>query len=529
MPDGRDDIDDDGPVFRFEPSGPTRPGGSDDSLFGDVPDLAPGEGTALFGQTRDDEPPAPDPSTTGGSVSAAAVAQGAAGDDDALAASAADEAVSSDVIEAGVDDATAVVASSHRPSTTAPGDIAEPAGAASQRDGGPAFRFDDPGGEPSAPLPHWTEPPTGVLRIGDGAPELDDGPRTEPDTAPTGSQGVVDDDRLEAWAALGTSQPAWDEGRRGDVPDDVVRVGGQPPAATGTWTAPDDGVTEDLNLQPRTAGRDLPIAIASGLAIAATALAVLVLGPPWLMVLIVAALAALASGELFTGLRRAGHRPAHLLGVTASCGIVLAAYWKGPTALVVVLALVMLFSFAHFLSEPSDAPLTDWATTVAGVLWIGLLASFGALLLAGTHGVGAFLVAAVGTVANDVGAYAVGRIAGRSPLSPEISPNKTWEGLVGGMAAALVAVVAFSILGGGMNPVDGFLDAIVVGVAIAVAAPVGDLAQSLVKRSLGVKDMGSVLPGHGGLMDRFDGLLFALPAVWLAMLLLDLAPVGVQL
>jgi phosphatidate cytidylyltransferase len=93
------------------------------------------------------------------------------------------------------------------------------------------------------------------------------------------------------------------------------------------------------------------------------------------------------------------------------------------------------------------------------------------------------------------------------------------------MAAAVIGVALLSVVGG-IQPVDQMLDALLIGVAIAIAAPIGDLAESLVKRDLEVKDMGSVLPGHGGFLDRFDGLLFSLPTVWLMLLALDLAPVG---
>ncbi|MCU1496607.1 MAG: CDP-diglyceride synthetase, partial [Acidimicrobiales bacterium] len=111
-----------------------------------------------------------------------------------------------------------------------------------------------------------------------------------------------------------------------------------------------------------------------------------------------------------------------------------------------------------------------------------------------------------------VGGLFVGKNAGRQPLSAA-SPNKTVEGLGGGMLIALI-VVMFLAAAIGLGPINSLKDGFFVGLAVAVAAPLGDLCQSIVKRDLGVKDMGSILPGHGGLLDRFDGLLFALPAVW---------------
>jgi phosphatidate cytidylyltransferase len=119
----------------------------------------------------------------------------------------------------------------------------------------------------------------------------------------------------------------------------------------------------------------------------------------------------------------------------------------------------------------------------------------------------------LGTVGYDVGGLFVGKNAGRQPLSAA-SPNKTVEGLVGGCVIGFAVVVALSSIVG-LGPIDSFAEGALVGLAVAMAAPLGDLCQSLVKRDLGVKDMGSILPGHGGLLDRFDGLLFALPTVYL--------------
>ena len=116
-------------------------------------------------------------------------------------------------------------------------------------------------------------------------------------------------------------------------------------------------------------------------------------------------------------------------------------------------------------------------------------------------GIGILLAAILGTVGYDVGGLFIGKNAGRQPLSAA-SPNKTVEGLIGGCVVAVVVVVVGSVLGFG--PIDTFSEGLLVGLAVAISAPLGDLCQSLVKRDLGVKDMGALLPGHGGLLDRFD-------------------------
>ena len=155
--------------------------------------------------------------------------------------------------------------------------------------------------------------------------------------------------------------------------------------------------------------------------------------------------------------------------------------------------------------------------TLLGVLWVGLFGSFAALLLAvqlgdQDQGIGILMAAILGTVGYDVGGLFVGRSAGRSPLSAA-SPNKTWEGLLGGCGAAFVVCVICGFVG--LGSVDSPGAGVIMGLTVAIAAPLGDLCQSLVKRDLGVKDTGSILPGHGGFLDRFDALLFVLPAVFL--------------
>jgi phosphatidate cytidylyltransferase len=152
--------------------------------------------------------------------------------------------------------------------------------------------------------------------------------------------------------------------------------------------------------------------------------------------------------------------------------------------------------------------------TVFGAVYVGLLGSFGALMLArwGDDGIGVLLGAVIATVSYDVGGLLVGRTAGKSKLTG-VSPNKTVEGLFGGMIATVVVTVV--VVGAiGIAPWDGVRDAFVLGVAAAIAAPLGDLCESMIKRDLGVKDMGSILPGHGGLLDRFDALLFVLPVTY---------------
>jgi phosphatidate cytidylyltransferase len=126
------------------------------------------------------------------------------------------------------------------------------------------------------------------------------------------------------------------------------------------------------------------------------------------------------------------------------------------------------------------------------------------------HGVAFMLAAVLTTVAADVAALLVGSAMGKHPMAPSISPNKTWEGFVGGaVASILVAVVVVHFI----HPWT-IGKALVLGVVVAIVAPLGDLSQSMIKRHLGVKDMSRLMPGHGGILDRVDGLLFVLPATY---------------
>jgi phosphatidate cytidylyltransferase len=230
----------------------------------------------------------------------------------------------------------------------------------------------------------------------------------------------------------------------------------------------------------------------------------------------------MAGAEMFQALRTRGYQPATLLGLVASGALVTAAYWKGETAIPLVLGLSVVFSLLWYLiGVTRQAPTMNVAVTVFGIAYVGLLGSFAALILTfpDDHGIGVLLGVVLAVAANDIGAFFVGRQAGRSPLAPDISPNKTWEGLIGGAVASVA--VSWVVLGViGIHPWDGG-SALALGLVVAVVAPLGDLCESMLKRDLGVKDMGSVLPGHGGLLDRFDGLLFALPAAYYLCRLLD--------
>jgi phosphatidate cytidylyltransferase len=265
-----------------------------------------------------------------------------------------------------------------------------------------------------------------------------------------------------------------------------------------------------------TDGRNMRLAVGSGLLLGVAALICFAFGS-LTSVIIVSVVVLLAAAEALAAFRRAQYHPATLLGLVATLSLMVYTYNKGVSALPLVLAILVVASFVWFLArvEPGADPVAGLSSTIFVFVWVGGLGSFAALLLNPTlfphrHGVAFLLAAVLTTVAADVAALLVGSAMGRHPLAPSVSPNKSWEGLLAGaVAAVLMAVVVVHFI----HPWT-ISKALVLGVVVAVVAPLGDLSQSMVKRHLGVKDMGRLLPGHGGILDRVDGLLFVLPATY---------------
>jgi phosphatidate cytidylyltransferase len=257
-------------------------------------------------------------------------------------------------------------------------------------------------------------------------------------------------------------------------------------------------------------GRDVPTAALVGLALAALAVILFHFGPAYAMILVFAVVV-LAAAELFSALRRGGFRPATLLGLAAAMALPLATYWRGEAAIPLVLFLAVVFGMLWFVLGLGPDTTANLGVTLLGIVWVGVFGAFAALILKfPVQGVTVLLFAVISAVATDVGAFFIGRKFGRTPLS-EVSPHKSVEGLAGGMAASVLVIWLLSFLNFGEFT---WSQATVFAVMCAFAAPIGDLAESVIKRDLGLKDMGSILPGHGGILDRFDALLFVLPTAY---------------
>jgi phosphatidate cytidylyltransferase len=259
----------------------------------------------------------------------------------------------------------------------------------------------------------------------------------------------------------------------------------------------------------------MPIAIGLGVVLAAVAIGLFLLGAAATMVLVVTVLF-LAAMELYEKLREKGYQPATLVGLVAVVGLPLAAYWRGEEAIPLVVFLGALVIALWFLLSGSadSSPLPNVAVTTLGIVLIGVNGAFAAVQLRAPDGVSMLLLTAIGVVAYDVGGLFVGSAAGRTQLVPWVSPNKTVEGLAGGILATVLALLLAKLLEIQEVFSESLGRMLLLAVVIAVTAPVGDLTLSMLKRNLGVKDWGTLLPGHGGVLDRFCSFLFALPAVW---------------
>jgi len=258
------------------------------------------------------------------------------------------------------------------------------------------------------------------------------------------------------------------------------------------------------------AGRDLLAAIGVGVGLAAVII-VSLLWAKVAFVVVVEVAVVVALSELRQALRGDGVRlpvPPLLLGAVA---MVAAAYLWGAAALVVALALTVVGMALWRLGRSAEGYLRELSAGVLCAAYVPLLAGFAMLMLVPGDGGRRVLTFMLVTACSDIGGYAVGVLLGRHPMAPRISPKKSWEGFAGSVALCAVggALCLVLLLGGG------WWQGALLGVVAAGTATTGDLVESMIKRDLHIKDMSTLLPGHGGLMDRMDSLLLTAPAVWL--------------
>jgi phosphatidate cytidylyltransferase len=263
-------------------------------------------------------------------------------------------------------------------------------------------------------------------------------------------------------------------------------------------------------------GRHLPTAIAVGVVLAGLFLGSLF----WrseAFAAVIAVLAATAYVDAARVLAPSGVRLLTPILVLTSVVTMAGAHEFGASGQTLGVAVLLGGSVLMLLmdGERRDVVRTLAVTVLFG-LWVAVLASYGVLLIVQDDGTVLVLAVVGAAIFTDIGGYAFGVTLGRHKVAPTISPNKSWEGLIGGVAVTgVLAAFVLPLFGDTFTPVSGAVLAVTCG----LASFMGDLTESMIKRDLGVKDLGDLLPGHGGLLDRVDSILFALPVGYYAVAL----------
>jgi phosphatidate cytidylyltransferase len=290
-----------------------------------------------------------------------------------------------------------------------------------------------------------------------------------------------------------------------------------------------DKVLDDIrHIKPRnSAGRNLPVATGVGVGLGALVITCLLLGTmAWNILIAVAG--GLATWEVCERLRESDWQvPRPVMIVGGQLMIWLSVFWD-VDGLVMGLAvtLMTLFVTRLFLHGPTESPrnwLRDVSVAVFVMMWIPFCVALGARLAQMENPWGVdprwvMVTFMLGVVANDVGGYAAGVMFGKHPMAPKVSPKKSWEGFVGSLLlGGITGILTTTYLLHGE-----WWKGLVLGIALVISATLGDLVESQFKRDLGIKDMSSMLPGHGGLMDRLDGMLPSAAMTWLILQLFSL-------
>ena len=272
------------------------------------------------------------------------------------------------------------------------------------------------------------------------------------------------------------------------------------------------GEVDEASPQGSRAGRDLRAAVLVGVGLGAMVIASLVIRKEAFVAVVIVAIG-VGVWELRGALTRANVQVPLVPVLAGVAGMILSAYAGGPRALV----LAWVLSAALLVLWRVSGELSGAGRDVIGGMFVltypAFFAGFAAMLLAEPDGVARIVTFVLVTVCSDVGGYVAGVLFGKHPMAPRISPKKSWEGFAGSVLLCVLGALGCLtwILHGPAWA------AVLFGVLVAVCATLGDLFESLIKRSLGVKDMSDLLPGHGGLMDRLDSLIAVVPVAWIVL------------
>jgi phosphatidate cytidylyltransferase len=259
------------------------------------------------------------------------------------------------------------------------------------------------------------------------------------------------------------------------------------------------------------AGRNLPAAFAVGLSLGAAVVITLFVVPKWTFVVLATAAVCVGVWELCRALRAGGFAVPLVPSLVGCVSMLGAAYVGGAQALLVCFALTCVAILVWRVADGVVGAARDVMGGALVAAYPSFLGAFSSLLLAPDDGAWRLFTFIAVTVASDIGGFFAGSFLGNHKLAPSISPKKTWEGFTG-------SAITCMVVGGVLLPwlLHGhWWQGVIVGAAAVCSATFGDLIESMIKRDLGIKDMGSLLPEHGGVMDRLDSLLATVPVVWL--------------
>lgn len=271
------------------------------------------------------------------------------------------------------------------------------------------------------------------------------------------------------------------------------------------------GLTEEeIEREEQQRSSDLTLRVATGIVLVGLFIGSLLLGGVWFTGFV--GLAMLVSlGEFYATVRTRGYVPVSILGLLGAVGVTIGAHRVGPYAVFAVVAATTAVVAMFYAIVPRRRPLENAALTVMGLAWVAPIA-FAIVIGRSERAVALVLLVVLVSAFHDSAAYFAGRAFGKRLLAPTVSPKKTVEGLIGGIVGAFVLTAILSTFPP-FDPLD-LSGALVFAAMVSVLAPLGDAAESVVKRALDTKDMGSILPGHGGMLDRIDSLLFVVPAAY---------------
>jgi phosphatidate cytidylyltransferase len=356
------------------------------------------------------------------------------------------------------------------------------------------------------------------------------------------AEDQLDDELIEEGVSVGGDEPVSTGGdlfadiHGGEVEDDILSdlneddgvprtvVVGAEGLGGPSWQEPTSvEVGADLDRRgPNEGERDMPAAFLTGIVLAGVALGSLMIGKG-AFAIVAAIVVLVAQGELFGVTVKQHQQPATAVGLVTGALMIAGAYYHGEAGILAMFALGVIATFLWFIAAPAahrKGAILQIGVTVMNIAYIPLMASYLIVTLAigGSDGK-ALVVAVIGlTFIYDTAAFLVGSVWGGSffqrPLAPSVSPKKSLEGLIG--ATLITVIVAMALVPSFVGPFETKrIESLMLALVVAAAATLGDLAESLIKRDLGIKDMGSILPGHGGVLDRIDSLLFVAPAAFL--------------